>query len=61
MVAGPARVFEGEEAMLSALSEDPQSLKVGYLAPMFVRKPFLVASLALCLYEHPKWIVDILI
>jgi hypothetical protein len=54
MVAGPARVFEGEEAMLSALSESPQSLKVGYLAPMFVRKPFLVASLALCLCEHPK-------
>jgi hypothetical protein len=25
--SGPARVFEGEEAMLSALSEDPQSLK----------------------------------
>lgn len=25
--SGPARVFEGEEAMLAALSEDPQSLK----------------------------------
>ena len=26
--SGPARVFEGEEAMLSALLEDPQSFKV---------------------------------
>lgn len=37
---GPARVFEGEEAMLTALSDDPQSFKV-YMKRIFKELWFL--------------------
>ena len=36
---GPARVFDSEEAMLDALSENPQALKVRFLNSPLVPSP----------------------
>ena len=41
LFAGPALVFEGEEAMIAAISEDPMSFKVRMLMTIII--PFWLA------------------